>query len=390
MLRPGPLDVSGLFAASFEALKRRFGLFVLLALLPSLVAIVLIGAGVALIVSSLVAAGSGARALSAGVIVGIVVLLLAVVATVLAQLKAQSMSTLAAYEVAQGQRPDVGGLFRRTAGFLPRMTAVILIFAAAAVAVYLLVFFLALSFAGALDGSSGGGAALLGGLLFLLILALIPVAIFLQVKLLYIVPVVTIEQAGGIDAIKRSWQLTRGAFWRTLGYYLVAGLAVTAIGYLISLVGQFALAPGLAGLNTSDPGQAMAALAMLGPAYFLLIVVQLAVQLVTQPFIYAYTTYMYVDQVRRSEAPAYPQGPYGGPQPGAWGGPEPGPWDSPQPGPYNGPQPGGHGGPYGGPQPGGYGTPPGAYGTPSAGPGQGGWPPAPPSQPPQGPGPQRF
>jgi len=48
LLRPSPLDISGLFAGTFEALKRRFGLFVLLALLPFLVAAVLVGSGVAL------------------------------------------------------------------------------------------------------------------------------------------------------------------------------------------------------------------------------------------------------------------------------------------------------------------------------------------------------
>ena len=202
---------------------------------------------------------------------------------------------------------------------------------------------------GALDGSSGGTAAMVAGLLFLLVLLLIPIGIFLQVKLLYIVPAVAIEQRGGLDGIKRSWQLTRGAFWRTLGYYLVAGLAVGAVGYLISLVGQFALAPAMMAMgNAREPGEFHAALALAGPAYAVLIAVQVAVQLVTQPFLYAYTTYMFIDQVRRSEAATHAPGPY-----------------------------------YGGP-------PPGPYGAPPPGPNPGGWPPAPPAQPPQGTGPQPF
>ncbi len=310
LLRPGPMDIGALFAGAFDALKRRFGLFVLIALFPSLVGFILIGAGVGITVASAVAAAAGNRGLPAGLFVGFAVIFLAIVATALAQLKSQAMLSVGAYEIAQGQHPDFRGLLSRTRGFLPRMAAVIAIAFAAILVVYGLIFGVSLAMVGALDGRSGGGAAALAGILFLLILALVPFAIFLQVKLLYTIPATAIEQVGGIDGMKRSWQLTRGAFWRTFGYYFVAGLAVAAVSYAIGLVGQVAMMPmvaALQGINrSSDPAQVIAAMSAALPVYLLVVVLQVAVQLVAQPFLHAYTTYMFIDQVRRSETPPAP------------------------------------------------------------------------------------
>lgn len=319
MLRPSPLDISGLFAGSFEALKRRFGLFVLIALFPSLVALVVIGGGVAIVATAAIAAGSFTRGVPAGVLAGIVVLVIGALATVLAQAKAQGMTALGAYEIAQGQHPDLRGLLRRTRGFLPRMAPVIAIFAGAVLLTYGLVLGIVFAMVGALDGSSGGRAAALAGVLILLAFALVPVAIFLQVKLLYTVPAVAIEERGGMDAMKRSWGLTRGAFWRTLGYYLLVGVAAAAVGYVVSMIGQFALMPAMMRVErTGDPSRALAAMFALLPLYGVVIGLQLAVQLLTQPFVHAYTTYMFVDQVRRSEMPPAPA--YGGYPPGTPGG----------------------------------------------------------------------
>ena len=64
MLRPSPMDISGLFAGTFEALKRRFGLFILLALFPSILIFVvlliaaLVGGGGALSGNSSATAGA--------------------------------------------------------------------------------------------------------------------------------------------------------------------------------------------------------------------------------------------------------------------------------------------------------------------------------------------
>jgi hypothetical protein len=384
MLRPSPLDISGLFAGTFTALKQRFGLFVLISLLPFIVSVVLVGAGVAIALSTgLVAYASNARgaAIPVGILIGAVLFVVGIVATVLVQLKSQAMMSVAAYEIAQGARPDVRGLFQRTRGFLPRMVPVILIAFVVVAAIYAVIFTLVFGAVGA--ASSGGrasSAAALGvvGALALLFVVLVPLAFYVQIKLLYTLPAVAIEQLGGIDGMKRSWGLTRGEFWRTFGYYLLASVAAAAISYVVSFVTQMAMVPMMSGLNRTTSGaEAIGQLAALLPVILLTFLLQMAVQLITVPFLHAYITYMFIDQIRRGEIPAAPAYGYGTPGQGYAPGYPPAP--QPQAGPYSAQPPQGY------PQQGqGYPQPGQGYGQP----GQGYPPPAqypnPPQQPPQG------
>jgi len=360
MLRPSPLDISGLFSGTFQALKQRFGLFLLIALLPFIASAVLVGAGVAIAVSAgLVAYASNFRggAVPIGILVGVGVMVVGVIATVLIQLKSQAMMVVAAYEIAQGARPDLPGLFQRTRGFLMRMTPVILIAVGALAVIYGAMF--ALGIGGAMTAARGGragSAAALGliGAIFLIVIVLVPLGFYVQTKLLYTIPAVAIEQLGGIEGMKRSWRLTKGEFWRTFGYYLLASLAAGAVSYLVSLLGQMMTVPMMSGFDGSaSSSQVMGQLAALVPIYLLVFGLQMVVQLVTVPFLHAYVTYMFVDQVRRSEMPANPYGPpsqgYGyGYQPGAPG----------QPGPYGAQPPQGYGQPGQGYQQPGQGYPP--------------------------------
>lgn len=307
------MDISGLFAGTFEALKRRFGLFILLALFPSILIFVV------LLIAALVGGGgalSGNSSATAGaIIIAGLIFVVGVVASVFAQYKSYGMMSLAAYEIAQNQTPDFGGLWTRTKGFLPRMLPLILIGLGAIVVFYLLFFGAIFGLAMSAGRSQNSGAAA-GGIILLFVLLFlvgIPLAVFLAVRLLYTVPAIAIEQRGGIDAWKRSWGLTKGQFWRTLGYAILAQLAVGAILWVINLVGS-AFKGGLATQmpDTDNPGRAVAVLLAMLPAFLISIVLQLAVQLFTTPFLQTYQTYMFVDQVHRSELPPQQYG-YGTP-----------------------------------------------------------------------------
>ena len=320
VLKPSPLDIGGLFSASFEALKRKFGLLVLITLLPALLIMVVVAVSMMLMIPAAVAAANGdASTLPAGIIFGMLVMTVGMILAALVQLKSYGMLSLAAYEIAQGQSPDFRGVLSRSRGFLPRMASVIAITIGAVIAFYVVLIVLMVGVFGATGSggrSSGSGAFAALGVFMLFIFILVPLGFFLAVKLLYTLPAVAIEELGGIDGLKRSWRLTRGAFWRTFGYYLVASLAVSAIGYAVSLVGQLALVPlGLSTSSisqTSDPAQAVAMLATLIPAMLAVTALQLVVQVVTLPFVQAYITYMFIDQVRRTEMPAAPSYGYPG------------------------------------------------------------------------------
>jgi hypothetical protein len=97
------------------------------------------------------------------------------------------------------------------------------------------------------DGT--GSAALFSVLIILLGFGLLIVAglaaAWLAVKLLYTSQAAVVESHGAIGSIRRSWRLTQGEFWRTLGYAIVIYLIVYVLSLFpalaISLPAQFLL-----------------------------------------------------------------------------------------------------------------------------------------------------
>lgn len=72
----------------------------------------------------------------------------------------------------------------------------------------------------------------------LLFIGAVVVSLFLQIRLLVAPAALVLENVGVIESFKRSWQLTRGSFWRTLGtFMLVTMLAGTVSSILGGLVG---------------------------------------------------------------------------------------------------------------------------------------------------------
>ena len=86
--------------------------------------------------------------------------------------------------------------------------------------------------AGAIAFSTGASTAGSSGIAVLLLVVLGLGAIALWVRLMLMTPVAAVEAGGPIAIIRRSWDLTRGYFWRLLGFVLlvvVAALVVTAV-----------------------------------------------------------------------------------------------------------------------------------------------------------------
>ena len=66
---------------------------------------------------------------------------------------------------------------------------------------------------------------------------LLPLAVWILVRWTVAVPVLLAEGAGPIAALARSWQLTRGSWWRTLGILVVVLLIQYVASSLLSLFG---------------------------------------------------------------------------------------------------------------------------------------------------------
>ena len=83
---------------------------------------------------------------------------------------------------------------------------------------------LALGIAIAVGLSTNGPAGLLIGLL---VIPLAGFAVYVQVRLVLVTPVLVLEQDRALAALRRAWRLNQGAWWRSLG-----------IPYLVNLIGS--------------------------------------------------------------------------------------------------------------------------------------------------------
>lgn len=108
--------------------------------------------------------------------------------------------------------------------------------------------------------------------------------IYVGIRLLFGIQTVVLERRRGPAALRRSWELTAGAFGRTLGVYLVVVVGVAVAGALIGLP----LAAAASGANSAFLGLLGAMLS----------------QVVVAPFVAIATTLLYFDLAERRDTPA--------------------------------------------------------------------------------------
>ncbi len=65
------------------------------------------------------------------------------------------------------------------------------------------------------------------------LIIIFPLGIFLVVRWSVSIDVLVLEGKGPFAALGRSWQLTRGAWWHTLGVLVVASIVITLLGVLL-------------------------------------------------------------------------------------------------------------------------------------------------------------
>ena len=84
--------------------------------------------------------------------------------------------------------------------------------------------------------SAASSAGSMGLLIFLMVITLLCVLGFLSVKFAFISLAVILEGLGPVDALKRSWNLSKGSFWRILGRMIIIGLVVGVIGMVLGAI----------------------------------------------------------------------------------------------------------------------------------------------------------
>jgi membrane-anchored glycerophosphoryl diester phosphodiesterase (GDPDase) len=140
-----------------------------------------------------------------------------------------------------------------------------------------------------------------GGVLAIVAMAAGALAAFwASIRLSFAPSSLVLEDLGVFAALRRSWKLTFGRFWRTLGVLIVAGLiasvAQQAISIGFQLVGAL-LGVGVASTTSGSAAQLTLMITTLGMS----LAGSLVAGLLTQPFMAAVTTLLYTDARIRSE-----------------------------------------------------------------------------------------
>ena len=140
--------------------------------------------------------------------------------------------------------------------------------------------------------SYDSASASIGGalsILFLMIVALIVVACFLTVKFAFTSSAVVLEGLGPIDALKRSWSLSKGSFWRILGRIWLIGIVT---GLISSVLGAVVGAILGVGANAADSVGMLVAFSAFVSALLSAVVI---------PVQSSFYTLMYLDERMRKE-----------------------------------------------------------------------------------------
>ena len=153
--------------------------------------------------------------------------------------------------------------------------------------------------------STGDPSAMIGGLLgsfaLMLLIGLVfsVVGAYVGTKLAFVPTIILLERLTIVAAIKRSWQLTNGNFWRTLGTQLLISVIINVAGQVITAPISFVL--GIAGAlvnPNSDPGAFIATMIATYGIVGILSIVVGAVGLVMQSSAYSL---IYIDIRMRRE-----------------------------------------------------------------------------------------
>jgi hypothetical protein len=287
-----PLGFGDILEGSFAAIRRNPRTAFGLALLTTLVVVgvlAALGAVAYLVLSQLVTSEASDTLLGVSAVGGLTLVVgFSSIVTVV-------LNGMMAYPVGEGvlgRKPTLRETWRRTRPMVPRLAGLSLTLLVPALAVMGGLFAL---FVWALSSGSGAGGFL--GFVALLLASL--GVVFLSVRLTLATPALVLEDIGIVPALKRSWGLTSGRFWRILGMVVVATLLVGVVQQVLGIGFQLlGVLLGFAVTTTVDSATDAAMFAIVMGAS---IVGSLLAGVLTQPFMAAVTALLYTDARIRSE-----------------------------------------------------------------------------------------
>lgn len=312
-VRPGliplhPLTFGALLAKPFAALRHNpkvlFGFAIVVQLVVAVITLVVVG-GVALFsfvrLESLSPSNPDFYPVMWGTIAinGLVVLVMGFVSLAFTAV-IQGVVAADIGHAALGEKPTLGRLwlimrpsFWRLVGWsvLQSLAGIVLVLVVGGIIV--------LGVTAGADGSAGG-VALSVVIGILLVLAAIPLWVWLSTKLLLVPSVLVLERARLRSALVRSWRLTRGRFWNTFAVIflinIIMSAAVSIVSFPLSLLGSL-FVPVIAPTGGNDAAE-IAGILIATVAPQLLVYVLQAVAIVVQC---AAAVFIYLDCRMRYE-----------------------------------------------------------------------------------------
>ena len=188
-----------------------------------------------------------------------------------------------------GRKPDIGETWRATRGRVLSLLALMLLsglFTALSMTLLIAPGVLLL-----VNHDTGAGL----GVLLLGLLGFAVLAVWFSTKISLAAPAIVLEGHHAIAGLRRSFALTKGAFWRILGITLLAALIAGLAGWLLGLPFQLAGFVVMLGAGIgSEPGQMIST--------FVSHLSALLTGAITTPFVAAVTGLLYIDRRMRVEA----------------------------------------------------------------------------------------
>ncbi|MGI5283797.1 glycerophosphoryl diester phosphodiesterase membrane domain-containing protein [Nonomuraea polychroma] len=145
-----------------------------------------------------------------------------------------------------------------------------------------------------LNVSDSGGVGLVLGLTVLFVIGYIAYYLFFRTRFAFASPAVVLEGKGPIEAMRRSWHLVSGDFWRVFGILLLTSLLVGVVAAIVSVPFTIAgMVFGMLGAGTAVNAVVSAVLIALGATLGAMF---------TYPFEAGVAGLLYADRRMRSEA----------------------------------------------------------------------------------------
>jgi hypothetical protein len=297
-----PLSLGTVLGASFQVLRRNpkptFGVALLIQGIVTIVSIVVVGV-VAVFAFGRVASATteDQEALFAGATA--TVLLSAIIPLLLSLIAVALLQGIIVLEVARGtlgEKLRLAGLWRLArgriwalVGWVMAVTGIVVVGIAILAGIVVLIV--------ATGGQTGIVVGVLLGILALL--AVVALAVWLGTKLSMVPSAIMLERLPIGAAVRRSWSLTNGFFWRTFGIQFLVSVILNVAAQVITT--PFSLIFGLAGGIFAPTGDQTAALATMGVSYVLLLMVSAIISAIASVVQSATTALLYIDLRMRKE-----------------------------------------------------------------------------------------